>query len=142
SSTAVVLLAASVFQLTRSGAGPGGPALFIGGLFLAAQAFPLIVYLGVESEAVAFDEGVFVIAAALLPGRTVVAIAAGTTILMQTARRRPPIKALFNISLITLSAAGGAAVAHLGGLPTDTVTLNGAFALAAGALTFSALNAF
>lgn len=116
------------------------------GIFLAftaalalSWAFPLLMFREEETEALQLDEAFLVAMAILLsPFEIVLAFAFGV-VAGQLARRRPIIKAIFNIGQSTAAAGAAVFVMHLAGDPGEPMGAQDLLALVAGAGTFLAV---
>jgi len=136
--------AAAVFAATTVGWGvdlerPVLVAVFVGFVALSARLGVNLVH-GEASEALSPDEAILVAAALLLdPAEVLVAFLVGLTIGNVVLLRRPPLKAVFNISQMTLAAAGALAVMHAAGPLDDPGPLQLGLVVL-GALVFAAVN--
>jgi len=81
-----------------------------GVLVLTSWLWPLIIYVGDQSEAVHFDEALFVVLMLLVPASTTVVVFALATVVAQAIRRRPLVKSAFNFGQVLLSAGAGLGV--------------------------------
>ena len=70
-------------------------------MLLLSNRYPLLIYGRHYSEAVGFDEGLIAVVIATLPSRSAVLLYATVQIGAQIWRRRPPVKAAFNIAQFT-----------------------------------------
>jgi len=110
-----------------------GPAWELGALTVVlglSWAYPVLVLRRDETEAFQLDEPFFVVAAILLPWPGTIAVFAGATLLGAVLRRRPVVRAVFNIGqTVTATGLGLAAMALLaepGGASATPVALAGA----------------
>lgn len=84
-------------------------AAVFGVLVVVSWYWPLIIYVGDESEAVHLDEGFFVALLLLVPTDLTIITFALATVVAQVLKRRPLVKSAFNIAetLISIGAGGG-----------------------------------
>ena len=139
--TATVLVALASLQLARQGTGPGWVVAYLGVLIAVAASWPLIVYQGEGSEALCLDEAFVILAMAMLPPHSVIVIAAGASVLEHLRRRRPPVKAVFNVSQMATASAAAVGTAHLFGLSPGQLSAGNVGALTAGAVVYTAVSA-
>src|SRR3712207_4538051 len=81
-------------------------------LLALSWSFPLLVLRDEETEAFQLDEAFFVAMAVLLPHAGTVAVFLAATVLGAVARRRPFVKAVFNIGQTVTAAGLGVATAY------------------------------
>jgi diguanylate cyclase (GGDEF)-like protein/PAS domain S-box-containing protein len=94
----------------------------MGALALGGWVWPIVVYRGVESEAISMDEGFFVILALLVPSFLTLATLALATVLAQVARRRPVVKSAFNAGQVLIAAGLGLGVSRSIAAPAGLFT--------------------
>ena len=94
----------------------------IGVLALGSWVWPVVVYRGVESEALNMDEGFFVILALLVPPFLMLGTLALATVVAQAARRRPVVKSAFNTGQVLIAAGLGLAVSRSIAGPARSLT--------------------
>jgi diguanylate cyclase (GGDEF)-like protein/PAS domain S-box-containing protein len=101
---------------------------------------PLVLFRGGSSEAMTVDEGAFVVAALMLPMRSVALVFVVASVLAQLLRRRTLMKSAFNVAVMLLASYGGAAITTVL-LPADPGTnLRTAVAGIAGTVAFASAN--
>jgi hypothetical protein len=97
--TGLVVLAAALNGLRVTG-WPGSTTMVIAGVFgllmVGNFAWPLVLYIGGESDAVNLDEGFFVVLALLVSSSVTIVVFALVAIAAQAIRRRPLAKSIFN----------------------------------------------
>jgi diguanylate cyclase (GGDEF)-like protein/PAS domain S-box-containing protein len=94
----------------------------MGLLALGSWVWPIVVYRGVESEAISMDEGFFVILALLVPPFLTLGTLALATVLAQAGRRRPVAKSAFNAGQVLIAAGLGLAVSRSIAVPAGLLT--------------------
>ncbi|HWC35373.1 MAG TPA: EAL domain-containing protein [Mycobacteriales bacterium] len=135
---AVILWAAS--GIHGAGAGPIADFAVLGLMLLLSNRFPLLLYNRNYSEAVGFDEGLIAVVIATLPTRSAVLLYALAQLIAQVWRRRPPLKAAFNIAQFTLAATAAMLVADEIGRTPGQITPTLAPAMLAGIATYIVVN--
>ncbi len=136
---ATVAGAATVGGASLAGHGPvSSPATFamMVALLAATWLWPLLLYRGVESEAVHFDEALFVVMALLLPPRETILVFALATVVAQLGRRQPAVKLLFNFGQTVTAVGLAVAVVEVLAAPQERLTPVSVAAACAGAVVF------
>ncbi|HEV8063952.1 MAG TPA: EAL domain-containing protein [Acidimicrobiales bacterium] len=103
-------------------------------LVVASWIYPIVMYSKGSSQAHHMDEGFFVVMALILPPGGVLLAFFAATIAAQIVRRRPVVKAVFNVAQLSISVSAGIMTARLVSPPTHHLGLAelGAAALGAG----------
>jgi diguanylate cyclase (GGDEF)-like protein/PAS domain S-box-containing protein len=112
----------------------------MGVLMLASWLWPLVVFRGGESEAAHVDECFFVILALLVPPVLTLGTMALATTVAQAVRRRPLVKSAFNSGQVLTAAGLGLAVSRGLAMPSGSIGLAQAAAIAAGVIVFEVVN--
>ncbi len=112
----------------------------MGVLLLASWLWPLVVFRGGESEAAHVDECFFVILALLVPPVLTLGTIALATTVAQAVRRRPLVKSAFNSGQVLTAAGLGLAVSRGLAMPSGSIGLPQAAAIAAGVTVFEVVN--
>ena len=112
----------------------------MGVLLLASWLWPLVVFRGGESEAAHVDECFFVILALLVPPVLMLGTIALATTVAQAVRRRPLVKSAFNSGQVLTAAGLGLAVSRGLAMPSGSIGLAQAAAIAAGVTVFEVVN--
>jgi len=111
--TGAVTVGVAALLAQRSGMGPAGELLAMTALLALSWAFPVLVLRTEETEAFQLDEAFFVAMALLLPpAGTILGFFAAIT-MGNVVRRRPFVRALFNIGQTVTAAGLGLAAMHL-----------------------------
>ena len=112
----------------------------MGVLLLASWLWPLVVFRGGESEAAHVDECFFAILALLVPPVLTLGTMALATTVAQAVRRRPLVKSAFNSGQVLTAAGLGLAVSRGLAMPSGSIGLAQAAAIAAGVTVFQIVN--
>ena len=112
----------------------------MGVLLLASWLWPLVVFRGGESEAAHVDECFFVILALLVPPVLTLGTIALATTVAQAVRRRPLVKSAFNSGQVLTAAGLGLVVSRGLAMPSGSIGLAQAAAIAAGVTVFEIVN--
>jgi signal transduction histidine kinase len=107
-----VTVAAAVGLAVSGGVGPAYVLVPLTVLLALGWAFPLLVLRKEETEAFQLDEAFFVAMVLLLPPAGTIAVFLAATVLGICVRRRPLVKALFNIGQTVTAAGLGVAAAY------------------------------
>jgi diguanylate cyclase (GGDEF)-like protein/PAS domain S-box-containing protein len=87
---------------------PGAQATLFAGVFgvlmAASWIWPLMLYIGDESDGVVLDEGFFVLLVLLVPPSLTVLVFAAVAVVAQAIKRRPLVKSVFNAGQVVTSA--------------------------------------
>ncbi|MGH3393257.1 MAG: diguanylate cyclase domain-containing protein, partial [Streptosporangiaceae bacterium] len=112
----------------------------MGVLMLASWLWPLVVFRGGESEAAHVDECFFVILVLLVPPVLTLGTMALAITVAQAVRRRPLVKSAFNSGQVLTAAGLGLAVSRGLAMPSGSIGLAQAVAIAAGVTVFEVVN--
>ena len=137
---AVTVAAAAVVART-DGFGPAYELVPLTILLAVGWAFPLLVLRDEETEAFQLDEAFFVAMALLLPTPGTIAVFFAATVLGNCVRRRPLVRAAFNIGQTVTAAGAGLVAVHLvAGVRPGAVTPLDLGAAVIGAFVFLVVN--
>ncbi|HUC35721.1 MAG TPA: EAL domain-containing protein [Acidimicrobiales bacterium] len=84
-----------------------------GALVLASWLWPLIIYVGDQSESVHLDEALFVVLVLLVPTSAIIVVFAMATVIAQAVRHRTFVKSAFNFGAVLVPVAAGLGVFRL-----------------------------
>jgi diguanylate cyclase (GGDEF)-like protein len=111
--TGAVTLGVAVLQAVRTGVGSVGELVAMSLLLALSWAYPVLVLRTEETEAFQLDEAFFVAMALLLPAAGTIIGFAGAIALGNVVRRRPVVRAAFNIGQTVTSTGLGLAAMYL-----------------------------
>ncbi|MGH9170653.1 MAG: putative bifunctional diguanylate cyclase/phosphodiesterase [Acidimicrobiales bacterium] len=109
-------------------------------LVVASWVYPIVMYSKGSSQAHHMDEGFFVVMALILPPVGVLLAFFAATICAQVVRRRPIVKAVFNVAQLSVSVTAGLMTARLVAPPTHHLGLAELGAAALGACVYFSVN--
>jgi diguanylate cyclase (GGDEF)-like protein/PAS domain S-box-containing protein len=112
-----------------------------GALMAATWIWPMTHYVDGESDAVDFDEGLFVLLILLVPSAMTVLVFAFVSVAAQAIKRRPLVKSVFNCGQV-ITSVGAASIVFtlLHGTPEDHVGYASVLAALAGAACYFVVN--
>jgi diguanylate cyclase (GGDEF)-like protein len=112
----------------------------VAALMCANWVWPLIIYVGDESETAQFDEGFFVLLVLLVSPAVAVVVFALATIAAQALRRRSAVKSAFNVGQILTAMGAGLIVFGLVDHRAGTLRLTDLAAAVLGAVVYFVVN--